>query len=258
MTRILYYTEPAVAVLRAKVDRHLDWYYRQGGEPPTPGGVENAERKSLLHQEDLSTLLYTGGEPPPQSDAKNAIAMYRALHGIEPKDAADERLWVHLCHTQCVDYVAARWLGKRPDSKAEAVRKVHNHFFARDNRAIIRDNGLSRLWWLGYIAHRVSGADPGLFLEILLHRQDIRSALIERPSVSMAMNVLGAVYGVMHEHWQLDGPKSPVFKREVFRAWMVGLNRRGGLILLDAVSGSSLENIVREEAGSALRKFDDG
>ena len=130
-----------------------------------------------------------------------------------------------------------------------AIRKVLNHFFALGNRALIRDNGVSRLWWLGRIAHEAAPANPREFLTILLHRQDVRSALIERPSVSMNRRVLRAIYMIMKESW-INGGR--LFERETFRSWMVALNRRGGVVLLDALPDEALGRLLREEADGVL------
>ena len=118
---------------------------------------------------------------PSATDAQNALIVYDALKYLTPHQASIERLWAYLCHFDCRQYVAARWLNRRPDNEKDAVREVRNHFFASGNRALIRDNGVSRLWWLGKIAHDVAPDGPREFLTLLLHRQDVRSALIERP-----------------------------------------------------------------------------
>ena len=161
-----------------------------------------------------------------------------------------ERLWTYLCHRDCPQYVVARWLNRRPKSDAEAVREVRNHFFAAGNRALIRDNAVARLWWLGKIAHEAAADNPREFLEILLHRQDVRSALIERPSVSMNRRVLRTIYAVMRSYWSSD---KTLFEREIFRRWMVSLNRCGGVVLLDAMHEDDLRKLVNEEASAALR-----
>jgi hypothetical protein len=127
---------------------------------------------------------------------------------------------------------------------------VHNHFFAKGNRALIRDNGVSRLWWLGKIAHDVDPEDPRLFLTILLHRQEVQSALIERPSISMNRRVLCAIYEVMKSHWVNGGT---LFERQNFRGWMVSLNRRGGVVLLDSLPNDVLAELLREESERVLR-----
>ena len=254
------YSTQAVRALRDGVDTVLDWYYEPGGEPPKPQGVERAVRSvSRLAGIDLSTKLTAdSGSHPSRLDAKNAVVVYRELAALTPHEAADERLWVHLCHGQCAQYVARRWLRDRPDDAGAAANKVRNHFFAAGSRGIVRDNGLSRLWWLGYIAHRVEPANAEAFLSILMHRQDIRSALIERPSVSMNISVLSAVYGVMKEEWESHGDGSRLFQRDVFRDWMIRLNRRGGILLLDALPDGPLGRLVRAEAAEALGGGNDG
>ena len=209
----------------------------------------DAWRESRTSAQSLAPLLSVADTASSADDAANAIVVYQNLRDLTPQQAVDERFWVYLSHTGCEDYVAKRWLGSRPDNTDAAVRKVANHFFARDSRAFIRDHGVSRLWWLGSIAHDVHPYDPRLFLDIVLHRQDVRSALIERPSVSMNREVLQGIFAVMRDHWE-NGRE--LFRREVFRSWMVNLNRRGGVVLLDALAGDPLLQLLREEAEQAL------
>lgn len=255
MSRLHYYTGAALASLRTQVPQHLDWYFTGANDPPEPSDVEKPTGTTYLAAVELAPLLDGTGHSTVQ-DPKNAISVYGALRDLKPKDAADERLWVHLCHCDCATYIRQRWLHDRPSKDDDAVRKVHSHFFASGNRALIRDNAISRLWWLGHIAYEVAPDDPPLFLEILMHRQDIRSALIERPSVSMNPEVLRAIYAVMLDHWQRFGRKGDLFDREVFRDWMVRLNRRGGVLLLDALPTETLDELLRDEATKALRRLD--
>ena len=252
VSRLSYYTESAVSSLRQQASQHLDWYYGGGNDPPRPSDVERPTGLTYVAAVELAPLLDATGHSTVQ-DPKNAVGVYDALRDLKPKDAADERFWVHLCHGDCATYIRRRWLHDRPTKDEDAVRKVHNHFFANGNRALVRDNALSRLWWLGHIAHEVAD-DPPLFLQILMHRQDIRSALIERPSVSMNTEVLRAIYAVMLDHWRQDRRKSKLFDREVFRDWMIRLNRRGGVILLDALPTEALGELLWDEAMKALRQ----
>ena len=198
---------------------------------------------------ELATVLKVDQRTPSRSDGDNALAVYRALSKLTAHQASIERLWTYLCHFDCPEYVATRWLRDRPQAKGEAVKRVQNHFFAKGNRGLIRDNGVARLWWLGRIAHDVAPSAPEDFLTILLHRQDTRSTLIERPSVSMSRDVLRAIYTVMKESWEGD---RELLAREAFRRWMIALNRRGGVVLLDALDGDALARLLREEAQTAL------
>lgn len=246
MAYLRYYTSQMVEDLRRTVDEHIDWYHAPSGPPPL-ATVEGGVRESRIPAPSLAGRLQLDAENPPSSDGANAIAVYASLD-LTPHQASMERVWVWLCHHDCPQYVAARWLRRRSDHQI-TVKEVRNHFFAIGNRALIRDNGISRLWWLGKIANEVDRDEPQRFLEILLHRQDVRSALIERPSVSMNRRVLRTVYRVMNEHWETD---RKLFERETFRTWMVALNRRGGVVLLDAMSDDDLYRLVCEEADASL------
>lgn len=251
---IRYLTGKAVEGLRQKIGEHLEWYYDPGNVESPIRLLQEEWRETRIEIESLAERLKIEGTKPSDNDAENALIMYEALSVLTPWQAIDERFWVWLTHFECAEYIAKRWLGSRPKDSKKAIKQVENHFFARDSRAMIRDNGVSRLWWLGYIAHKVYSDEPNLFLEIVLHRQDVRSALIERPSVSMNTEVLTGIFDVMREHWQDGGQQAPLFKREVFRAWMVSLNRRGGLVLMDALQKKPLMKLLRDEAEIALQQ----
>ena len=248
MTKIRYYTSEALEQLRNNVENNLDWYYAPNGVLPatlSPRGV----REANLPAPSLAGSLTVDEGQPSASDVDNALLVFGELSRLTPHQASIERMWAYMCHCECPKYVASRWLGQRPEDLKEAARKVRNHFFAGGTRALIRDNGVSRLWWLGKTADDIDPEDPRKFLTILLYRQDVRSALIERPSISMNKRLLRGIYNVMQEHWH-DGRK--LFERKVFRSWMVALNRRGGVVLLDALPDETLMSLLREEADQAL------
>ena len=251
MRTLRYFTSETVESLRASVSERISWYHAPEPALDEPlGGI----RRTSIPEPGLADRLKTDPTNPSGTDGDNALVVYNALSSLTSHQAAIERLWVYLCHCDCPKYVASRWLNKNADGSDNAIRKVQNHFFAKGNRALIRDNAISRLWWLGKIAHDIDPDNPQRFLEILLHRQDVRSALIERPSVSMNRRVLHGIYTVMEEHWN-NG--RALFERETFRTWMVALNRRGGVVLLDALHDDALGQVVREEADSALAQHRD-
>ena len=251
MTNLRYYTTETLEGLRTKIAEHLDWYYAPDGPLPALSPVGGV-RESRLTAPALAERLKTDAGRPSSTDVENALTVYRSLSDLTPHQASFERVWAYLCHCDCPQYVAARWLSTRPEDDEDAVRGVKNHFFAMGDRSLIRDNAVSRLWWLGKIAYDVDSENPREFLTILLHRQDVRSALIERPSVSTNRRVLRGIYKVMQEHWS-DG--DTLFAREAFRAWMVALNRRGGVVLLDALPDGTLDQLLREEATRAVEQY---
>ena len=245
--RLRYCTVDTLENLRSSVPERLDWYYAPGKSihPASFGGF----RETSIESPELVDKLVIDDQNPSTTDVSNALVVFEALRDMTPHQASIERMWVYLCHFECPYYVSARWLKRRPHDNDQAIQKVLNHFFAVGNRGVIRNNGISRLWWLGKIAYDIEPQQPEEFLTILLHRQDVRSALIERPSVSMNQKLLRAIYTVMRENWESGGK---LFERETFRSWMIALNRRGGVVLLDALPNTALDRLLREDAEVAV------
>ena len=251
MSMVRYYTEEAVEELLSDIVDRKDWYLA-----PTTSLTslksKNPIRDAHIPAGPLANVLKTKGRKPERHDASNALVVYGALTELTPHQASDSRLWTYLCHNECSTYVARRWLNGDTNSTGDDARDIYNHFFVHGNRGLIRDNGISRLWWLGHIAHRVDPGEPERFLEVLLFRQDPRSALIERPSVSRNYRVLKAIYRVMKNDF--DTRERNLFVRETFRDWMKGLNRQGGVVLLDALTDGQLERLVKGEATRAMNQ----
>ena len=249
MTKIRYYTSESLEQLRNSVDNNLDWYYAPNGVLPAAHSPRGTREANMPAPSLAGSLTVDEGQPS-ASDVDNALLVFGELSQLTPHQASIERMWAYICHCECPKYVSARWLGERSENPEKAAKKVRNHFFANGTRALIRDNGVSRLWWLGKTADEIAPEDPREFLTILLYRQDVRSALIERPSISMNKRLLRGIYSVMQEHWHNGGK---LFERDVFRSWMVALNRRGGVVLLDALPEETLMTLLREEAEQALK-----
>lgn len=246
MRAVRYFTERSVDTLRSGIAEHLDWYYSGDGDLADRWPES---RESRVERRSAALTLDDRRKKPHLRDSDNALRVHDHLGALTPHEASEERLWVYLCHVECADYLRVRWLGKRPKKTEEAVGKVRNHFFARGARALIRDNGISRLWWLGKIAREVDPKDPEAFLRIVLFRQDVRSSLLERPFVSRNVGILREIHRLMKEYWESD---RELFERKRFRAWMRGINARGGVVLLDALSPGALRRLLEEEAVAAI------
>ena len=251
MNVVRYYSEEAVDELLGKIGDQKESYL---GRTTSFSSLRasNPVRVTNIPSGRLTNVLKTKGRRPERHDGSNALVVYRALTKLTPHQASDRRLWTYLCHNDCSTYVATRWLGGSSTSTRDVTQDIYNHFFVHGNRGLVRDNGVSRLWWLGYIAHHVDPGEPERFLDVLLFRQDPRSALIERPSVSRNYRVLKAIYRVMKKDF--DTKERCLFVRETFRNWMKGLNRQGGVVLLDALPDSRLDRLVKREAERALKQ----
>lgn len=256
--KLRYYSAEAVAWRHEKVPDLLDWYGDPTASLPEIDRLLKPVRESDIDVRGLENLEL---QPSSTEDATNAIAIYQAFHQLTPQEAADERLWCYLCHHRFSLYVSRRWslkVKEEQDSEEayqeKKVKNIRNHFFVRGNRGLIRDNGISRLWWLGRIASMVDPKNPLNFLEVIYHKQDIRSALIERPSVAMNLTILKAVYQVMKKHrgGVAEMDSVALFERDTFREWMKRINRRGGVLVLDALRSKDLSQLLSAEAEKAL------
>lgn len=250
MRRLRYFTETSVDELRDCVQdpERLEWYYSGTRSVTTPKWPES--RLSSVESRSITLKIEDANERPGVRDAENARLVHDHMSSLSRHQAAEERLWVYLCHVECADYLRTRWLRQRPTETEEAVSRVLQHFFVRGARGLIRNNGISRLWWLGKMAREADAESPEKFLEIVLHRQDVQSSLLGRQSVSHNVKVLRAIHEVMKVHWD-DG--RALFQRDRFRAWMRAINRRGGVVLLDSLSESGLRRLLDEEAEAALK-----
>ena len=247
MNVVKYYTSGTVETLASTLTSRLNWYV-EGGRVPLSIEDDEVIRKTTILMEPLNSVLKSKGKNPSRFDAENALVVYEALRDLTPHQAADERLWTYLCHKDCANYVAKRWLYNA--SEKNLIQRVKTHFFVSGGRGLLRDNGMSRLWWLGYIAERTAPTERSLFLEIIMSRQDIKAELIDRTSVSRNYRVLRAVYETIKEHYGSESPQ--LLQRETFREWMKGLNRRGGMVLLDSLPDKSLAELINKQAELAL------
>lgn len=250
-----YYTPDGVKLLKDTVESNLDWYKSPQGQPRD--GMEKHVCKAPIDALVCASadLIKKQVNKPDSTDAENALLVYEGLRNLTPHQATIEGLWTYLSHNKLAEYVAWRW----PFPSNAEKHKTHalNHFFAPNTRVRMRANGVSRLWWLGYIASRVSEENGDndtrkgsrKFLEILLDTQDLRASLIERPSISSNLYILTAIYEVMKKHYEGD---KQLLKKAVFRDWMKRLNLRGGVIILDALPRGELVKMIEEEADRAL------
>lgn len=230
-----YLTRASAMRLQEDVEKNLDCYL----DGQTEWGSKGWEAlTSKVHRcPDLSGL---GGHH--SDDLADSLCLHGQLWELTPQQAADDRLWVCLCHTVGMDYVRRRWLAsaRRGDPKGMA-RLVRDHFFVSGNRGLRRDNGLSRLWWMGHIAGRINPDDPKAALESVLSTQDVRMNLLDRTSFATNTDVLRhIVERIRRSRERGDG----LLERANFREWMKGINLMGGVIVLDSLDDARLGTVI--------------
>jgi len=157
-------------------------------------------------------------------DAENSKLVFETLKNLTPLQAREERFWAFLCHFDCLGYVRERW--PIPDKSSEKqIKHIQTHFFAASSRGLERDNAISRLWWMGYIASQAKGIELEEALAVFLHETDVRANVIERPTTSTSANVFSAILQVLKTSYN---GKKLLHNRANFRPFMKEINRIGG------------------------------
>lgn len=187
------------------------------------------------------------------SDVHNAEIVYKALKGMTPYLAADERIWVALTHEIAPKFSFKRHL-KTNTSPADKIKLVKSSFFTRENntRSLYRDNALSSLWWYGYICKKNKNHPLSDVLKAVLTSTDFRVALIERPTTSRVATVFKAITNIVIA--ENKNNKSPeLMKRDNYREWFKQINLNGGRKLYAAMGADELEYLFKHLGDDSIK-----
>lgn len=168
-------------------------------------------------------------------DVENSTRLLACLPNLTPANATDERLWATLSFGKFSPYLQKRW-PFRQSNDGKLATHIQNHWFATGVRGRMRDNGVSRLWWMGYIASKVPGLSTDEVHNILFANSDYRSSLLERNSSTNSVVVLSSILKVTHTAIA----KGIKYDRACFRDFMKEINLLGGHKNLAAIEQDSL------------------
>jgi len=265
MESIRFFNLNTVAELRKSVKANLAWY-RDPGDGEVRGIFENY---SEMSKKVASQYWEQLNQHPNEDDAKNIVVVFNALD-LSPQQASDKRIWTYATHCLAKKYVARRW-SKIPEDDEKAVNYIVAHYFVpggpNDARGLFRDNAIARLWWMGHIASRCEDYELERVLHILLRPgvADVRANLLERPGLSMSAEVFSGVVRVLGRaldaHAESGEPESAtpaIYERNTFRSFMKSLNRRGGRIVLNALSEEQLDETLDAMAKQAIEQNQTG
>ena len=182
MKRIRFFKQNTIDSLRATIKENLPWYRNENNTLLESIADEYGQMSQSVDRTCFDNLNENTKE---EDDLENTIAIYTALDDLSPQQAAEERIWVYATHILAKQYTSKRW-SKIPTDDNKAVHYVLSHYFVSGARGLIRDNAVSRLWWMGHLASRCQDYKLETTLRILLRDSDVRANLLERSSVSMS------------------------------------------------------------------------
>jgi hypothetical protein len=129
-------------------------------------------------------------------DFENTKIIFETYRYLTPTQASDARLWTFLTHVTYWDYMKKRW----PTQGNIAIIK-DRYFLRSPNLRTLTHNGISRLWWFGYLTYDEDRNNPWELTEIMLKVQDLPTSLLER-SLGSNENIRVAVLEYFSENPQ--------------------------------------------------------
>jgi hypothetical protein len=180
-------------------------------------------------------------------DIENAIRLHGALRHLTPLQARDPRLWTHLAHVECWQYMRKRWPIERHLSRRErAARFVLSRYFVpqSQSRALLR-NGIARLWWTAQMSYDSDRDNPYELTAVLLSTLDITQQILER-GIGRAPNVILAFleFLLRSKEVLLAGGNE---NRARIRRLAKFLNLHGGVSILDCLSKAEVIDLLQKE-----------
>jgi len=244
MTKLRLIRQNHLNTLREDINKNIN-IYKHADIEKLPDPKESTFEIDI--EANLDALKRLDPSSDYKTEANNSLIVYNCLRDIKPDLARDERLWAYLTHYYALDYTSKRW----PVSSEETSNPethIRTHYFGKTNRAIERDNSISRLWWIAHITNKSTSGNIHDNLTSLLFRSDVRSSFIERPSTSRNVNLLTALLEELRDAYKIYDASGDlgIFERKKFRALMVKLNEVGGYKLLDSLSVDTLKNIISQ------------
>lgn len=173
-------------------------------------------------------------DAPEQTDCDNVIILHSALKNLTPTEAADERFWAGLAHSEFFNYVKYR--AKLTEENLTS-KKIKTHFyFGFGKRRSFITNALARLWWVGHLIYDKNKTDPYEGIEAL--KSDFTGKVLTLFSSNYTSNPK-ITRAVLKSFVKIE-KKGIKISREQFREILRYVNILGGIILLDYLTEEEL------------------
>jgi hypothetical protein len=164
----------------------------------------------------------------PEAEVENSLLIWRALNGLTPAMAREDRIWTRISHVDCIDFSRKRWLKEKDD--VALAKDVRTHFFAPSWTSCRDDHSIARLWWNSKIAKDLRPYDQRGALKLILKRADIRNNFVERAWTSSRNTIATSILDIMENvEWVTE-------KEGNFREFMKAVNRMGGGLVFELMS----------------------
>lgn len=191
----------------------------------SPRGVYEIEEKNI------ELIIPEGND---KKDFENTQLVYSAYKDLSPVKASDHRFWTYLTHITFRRYMQSRWPLKHAKDKANLI--IDRYFLRSPNIRTLTHNGISRLWWFGYLTYREDRGDKWELTRTLLSLQDLPTSLFERS--------LGSNYNIRTGVLDFFLMYPELVKSKTVQKMIRDLNLIGGVRNLAFLSAKEIEQIL--------------
>lgn len=195
------------------------------------------------------------GLEPGEIDLNNCKVVYKNLQFLTPRQAADERFWVGLCHGVFYDYVRRRWsygTDKIPSAN-DAVKNIKNRFFfGGGSRDSLSTNTLAKCWWTGRALYDSTLKNSFEKLDILGANNFYTKAfsIMTRSFAANPKILNGIIKFIKH----LNDRNIKLSTENHLRPALSELNKNGGAVVLDCLTEREIALILIEYVEKVLTK----
>lgn len=239
---VKYVSDRVVEQLLSKIGDNIPLY--RGGDfgalSSEPGWA--LELKNVRYDPGFVSKLVL--ETSREAEIENSLVVYSAFQGMTAAIARQERVWVRLCHIDCLEYSRKRWIRSDPQTD------VANHFFARTLDQCRDDNAVGRLWWNGHLANRIDPSDPKRVLNQFLARANIRLQFLDRSNASFRLPIAKGIIRLLEsEPWLHEHDRA-------FEVFMLVMDKHAGGLLFETLDEPELDQILASNLPAAKELFE--
>lgn len=234
--RLKYLTESAYDQLYSGVKKNNELYEKQDPILPLIFPYSNYAKDSSIVINDINLQQETFNI---EDDIVNVKIIFSAMKKLTPEQASNVYLWTWLSHEVFFDYIQKRW-------KPSTEGSIKDRFFCdtyKGSRTGLFRNGISRLWWYGYVTYIEGASNPFALTEILLSNSDLCLSLVER-KFSMNRNIMIGILQAIKEINE-DNSLNNVSMDE-WRDLSKYLNRYGAVTMLDFLTPEEVKAVSIE------------
>lgn len=229
--KLKFVQDRIVDELHSNVEKNIALYQSEDFVEASKEHGWSIETKSVMYDPSFGSKLVFSNAP--EDEIFNSLLVFNSLKGMTPALAREERIWVRLCHLDCLEYSKYRWIKSK-----DPIRDVRKHFFASRLDQARDDNAVGRLWWNAYLAKLIDPKNPKRVLDQMLKRANIRLQFVDRANASFRLPLARSIIRLLEKEEWLDSHD------RAFENFMLVLDRNAGGLVFESLDEEDIDQFL--------------